>query len=188
MAAIPDPIDDAHHAVLCTDGSNVSDQGSNYWKSYMDNQLSISTLAGDLATMARLRCASWRVPPNWSFKGPFKTPAPSKDPSVPEPGRPTAPLLFLSSKWDPVTPLRNVYSMASRHILVENSMGHTLAGGGKVNECAKRVVSEYFDKGVVPKKEVMCEGVKSPWDGKPLRNAAVQESIRRRTKYNLLGV
>ncbi|OAR00205.1 hypothetical protein LLEC1_01183 [Akanthomyces lecanii] len=178
--------DDAYKAVLCGDGSNVSDQDSNYWKRYMDRQVSISTLAGDVATMARLSCAGWRVRPNWSFKGPFKTPAPSKDPSAPEAGHPAAPLLFLSSRWDPVTPLRSAYTMASRHpgagVLVENSMGHTLIGAGKVSECSKQVVSEYFDKGVVPKKEVLCEGVKSPWDGKPLG------VIRRRTTYNLLGV
>lgn len=192
MAGVPIPIDDAYYAVSCADGSNVSDQDSKYWKSFMDKQLSISTLAGDVATISRLGCAGWHVRPNWSFKGPFKTPAPSKDPSAPEPGRPAAPLLFLSSKWDPVTPLRNVYSMASRHpgagVLIGDSMGHTLAGAGKVSECSKKVMSGYFDKGVVPKKEVMCEGIKSPWDGKDVWDVGVRESIRRRTKYNLLGV
>ncbi|KAM3460439.1 hypothetical protein BB8028_0001g03080 [Beauveria bassiana] len=183
---------DPYNAVICTNGVDVSGENSTYWRSYMERQGSISTFFGELVASARLACAAWRVRPNWSFKGPFKTPTASKDPSSPESNRPAAPLLFLSSKWDPVTPLRNARAMASRHpgagVLVEGSMGHCALGGGYVSKCLKSVVSEYFDKGVVPEKEVSCKGTKNPWSDIFHQNTAAQGLMQERNRHHFLGV
>ncbi len=82
--------------------------------------------------------------------------------------------------------------MAERHpgagILVTDSMGHCAIGSGRVGACTSKVVSEYFDKGVVPKEEVFCERVKDPWGVVTAQDLRVQELMRKRTRFNLLGV
>ncbi|KAJ6787356.1 hypothetical protein PWT90_05947 [Aphanocladium album] len=178
--------------VLCSDGDDVTDKNATFWKGYMGDQLAISPNFGESWSVIRLTCAAWRTRPNWSFKGPFKTPAASRDPSAPEPGKPAAPLLFLSTRYDPVTPLRNARAMASQHpgagVLVTEAMGHSAIGHGRASDCTKKIVSEYFDKGIVPKKEVVCPGVKAPWDALSAQDVHVQELIRKRTKFDFLGI
>ncbi|TQV98095.1 Peptidase S33, tripeptidyl-peptidase [Cordyceps javanica] len=182
---------EANRAVLCVDGDDVSNENHTYWKKYMEDQISISSAFGDLWAEGRLACAGWRARSNWSFKGPFKTPAASKTASAPEPDRPAAPLLFLSSEWDPVTPLRNARAMASQHpgagVLVLGSMGHGALRSGIENECVTTVVSEYFDKGIVPEKEVYCSATKHPWKSSPIQTQHLEE-LMRKTRYNLLGI
>lgn len=179
-------------AVLCSDGDDVTGKNATYWMTYLQDLNAISPLFGESWTVVRLACAGWRTRPNWSFKGPFKTPAASKDPSAPEAGRPAAPLLFLSSRWDPVTPLRNARAMAKLHpgagVLVTEAMGHSAVGNGLATDCTRRIVAEYFDKGVVPDKETACPGVKSPWDEMSSQAVEMKGSIRERTRFEFLGV
>lgn len=179
-------------AVLCTDGDDVTDKNATYWGAYLDDQVAVSSLFGAVWTTIRLMCAGWPVRPNWSFKGPFTTPKASTDASAPEKGRPAAPLLFMSSRWDPVTPLRAARAMASNHpgagLLIQESMGHSVLGSGVASACTREVVSEYFDKGTVPDEEVVCEGVRQPWDQFSVQDAQVLELAQRRTRFRPLGV
>ena len=55
------------------------------------------------------QCAGWPYRAKWAFDGPFQTPPPGTETG------PEAPLLFLSSEFDPVTPLTAVIAMAEHH-------------------------------------------------------------------------
>ena len=164
-----DPIipEDARTAIVCADGEDVTHYDMSDWDDYLQTQLSISSLAGAFWTTLRLLCAGWRIRPKWSFNGPFQTPQPSRHGENPSPGQPAAPLLFASTLLDPVTPLRNARANSKNHpgagVLVQNSTGHCLILG-PVGDCAKSVVSAYFETGVVPDHEVTCESERSPWD------------------------
>ncbi|OAA70321.1 Peptidase S33 tripeptidyl aminopeptidase-lik [Cordyceps fumosorosea ARSEF 2679] len=175
---------DAYHAVMCADGDDVTLKDSTFWKDYMKLQMSISPLFGEFWAEARLGCAGWAARPKWSYKGPFRTPTASKDPSAPEPDRPAAPLLFLSNEWDPVTPLRNARSMASQHpgagVVVARSMGHTAFDVG--NQCLKNAISVYFKKGVVPKEEVYCNSTKDLWSNTVADDRQLQKWMQTRTR------
>lgn len=48
---------EANAAILCSDGDDVSDKNSTYWRNYMEKQLSQSSLFGGLWTSVRMSCA-----------------------------------------------------------------------------------------------------------------------------------
>jgi len=83
--------------------------------------------------------------------------------------RPEAPLLFLSSRFDPVTPLSSAYAMSARHpgssVMVQESAGHTALHSAQSN-CTKLVVQKYFETGEVPMMGKICEA-----SGKPFSNS-----------------
>ena len=158
---------DAQSAVVCLDGDDVTDKSNTFWWIFLQKHISVSRLAGSFWTNMRLGCAGWRYRPNWPFRGPFKTPHPSKSVRAPEHGRPSAPLLFMSNRLDPVTPLRSARNMAKSHpssgVLVQESVGHCVILGA-MGPCVKKALAEYFDKGVVASEEVSCEPTSGPWD------------------------
>lgn len=155
---------DAQTAIICIDGDDVTNFTNDKWREYLAKQLSISSVAGAFWTTLRLACVGWRSRPNWIFKGPFTTP---KATSPPVAGRPAAPLLFMSNRYDPATPVRNARAMAKSHpdagVLVHESMGHCVILG-PMGSCVRGVLSRYFDTGHVPSEEVICEAERGPWD------------------------
>lgn len=168
---------DSQSAIICIDGKDVTNLTNSDWRDYVRKQISISSLGGAFWATLRISCAGWTSRPNWPFKGPFTTPPPSKSAKSPEPGHPAAPLLFISTRLDPVTPLRNARSMAEAHpgagVMVLESTGHCVTNNA-VGSCAKGVLSAYFDIGAVPSKETTCEPTRGPWD---------VEETRRETTY-----
>lgn len=173
--------DEAGSAILCSDGDDVTDKDLHYWHGYIEKQNSISKSFGYTWSGIRMACAGWKGRSNWPFKGPFTSPSPSKDPSKPEDGRPAAPILYLSNRLDPVTPLRSAEGMVKAHpgagLLVQESMGHTVLGADGPNACNVPIVQEYFATGKVPAKGTTCPGLDAwkPQDG----NATATRSVKR---------
>lgn len=154
-------------AILCGDGDNITGHDLFWWRRYINEQLSNSSVLGAWWATIRFACSGWRFRPNWSFKGPFTTPEASKSASSPVPGRPAAPLLFLSNRLDPVTPLSAARAMAKNHpgagVVVQEAMGHCAFATAQ-SPCTKKAVADYFDSGVVPSREVSCATTCGPWD------------------------
>ncbi|KAM3505677.1 hypothetical protein MY11210_007867 [Beauveria gryllotalpidicola] len=165
--ASADGFPDASSAVLCGDGDDITGRDTAFWRAYVAKQLAQSSVAGATWSNIRLACSSWRAPAKWQFHGPFTTPAPSDNASAPEPGRPAAPVLFLSNRFDPVTPLRAARKVAQKYpgaaVLVQDAMGHCVFGAHPPTDCTRAVVRRYFDEGVVPSEETTCEAVCKPW-------------------------
>lgn len=147
---------DAQSVIVCSDGDSPADLTIPEWTDYflqLRNQSAIGTPWSEV----RFNCAGWTARPRYRFTGPFSTPA--HDPSLAE-GKPAAPLLFMSSRIDPVTPLANAYAMAARHpgsgVLVQESVGHC-ALGAAVSSCTEKAVRAYFENGTVPEEGTVCE-------------------------------
>lgn len=162
--------DEAQSAILCGDGEDITGRNATFWRDYVARQLAQSSVAGAFWSDIRLACTNWLLRAKWQFRGPFTTPAPSGDASAPEAGKPAAPLLFLSNRLDPVTPLRAARRVAAKYpgagLLVQDAMGHCVFGNRAPTECAKSVVRRYFDEGVVPDGETTCEAACDPWGDK----------------------
>ncbi|TQW01113.1 proteinase [Cordyceps javanica] len=158
---------DAQSAVLCGDGEAITGRNTTFWRAYAAKQIAQSAVAGARWSDIRISCSNWRTPAKWQFHGPFTTPKPSKNASVPEAGRPAAPIFFLSNRWDPVTPLRAARRVAEKYpgasVLVQESMGHCVFGSPRVTDCTRDLVRRYFDEGVVPSEETTCEAACQPW-------------------------
>ncbi|UKZ49491.1 hypothetical protein TrVGV298_003738 [Trichoderma virens] len=163
-AARPSNIVEAQSAVVCNDGDDISHKGVSWWRKYVQSQMDTSSIFGAEWSTIRLPCSSWRIRPNWKFKGPFTTPDP--DPSL-QPGRPAAPILFLSNRLDPVTPLRAAQAMAKQHpgagVLIQEAMGHCAVASAP-SECTRRVVADYFESGIIPSDLSACKADCGPWD------------------------
>lgn len=155
---------DTVNAVVCADGDDVTDKDIAWWRRYVDQLSSLSKIWGATWAEIRFPCSSWPFKNNWSFKGPFTTP---KHDSTPVEGRPSAPLLFLANRFDPVTPVTAARAMAHAHpgaqLVVKESMGHGVVPGPE-SPCTDKIVADYFDKGVVPDEEIVCEADCGPWD------------------------
>ena len=157
---------DAMDGVLCGDGEDVSGKNMTYWQGYVDTLSSVSKVWGDRWAEIRFACSRWPFTSKFRFDGPFTTPSSSPDRL---PDRPSAPLLFFSNRFDPVTPLRAARAMSSQHtdsaVVIKESMGHGAMAGAR-SECLEKIAAEYFDTGKLPENGTTCEAECGPWDKK----------------------
>ncbi|PTB66068.1 hypothetical protein BBK36DRAFT_1203627 [Trichoderma citrinoviride] len=163
-ATKPSIIIEAQNAVVCSDGDDISGKDLAWWRKYVRSQLDVSNIFGATWSTIRMPCSGWRIRPNWSFKGPFTTP--DADASL-QSGRPAAPILFLSNRLDPVTPLRAAQAMAAQHpgarVLIQEGMGHCAVASAP-SKCTREVVADYFESGVIPSDLSPCSVECHPWD------------------------
>lgn len=117
--------------------------------------------------VSRRDLSDWAFRPKYKFEGPFGMPEASGDGSGPEEGRPAAPILFLSNRWDPVTPPAHARvvmdSFPGAGLVVQESTGHC-ATLGAIGPCVRDIMAEYFATGAVPEEEVTCEATRGIWD------------------------
>lgn len=158
------PGDEAGLAVICGDGDDVTSKDLAWWKSYVRQQVSRSRILGSYWSSIRFGCSSWRFRANWRFQGPFTTPPANKKGVT---GVPTAPLLLMSNRLDPVTPLSAALAMGAGHpgsgLVVQETMGHTVAGM-YASSCVDNILADYFEFGTVPPKVTYCQPARKPWD------------------------
>lgn len=156
---------DGHQAIACADQVDITDRTRFDWRASLDDYARTSMMIGGPAFMSQTMCAGWKMRPSWVFRGPFTTPEPID--GLLEEGRPAAPLLFLSNRVDPVTPLAHARIMRESFpragLVVQESMGHC-ATLGALGPCVKDIVAEYFATGKVPQEEVSCEPTRGVWD------------------------
>ncbi|KAF6785757.1 peptidase tripeptidyl-peptidase protein [Colletotrichum sojae] len=161
--APPSSLGDGGQAVLCGDGEDSTGMSMAEYAAYAATLKEQSPTFAGYWSQIRLACTGWGVRPKWRYMGPFGTPA--HDAAGVE-GKPAAPLLFLSSRLDPVTPLRNARRMSRAHagsvVVVQESAGHcTMATGSR---CTTAVIRNYLEHGEVPAEETVCEADCGPWD------------------------
>ncbi|KAJ4393497.1 hypothetical protein N0V93_002709 [Gnomoniopsis smithogilvyi] len=153
---------DAQAAIACGDARfyNPEDhpKGANltYWGDYVTKlEHQSPTFAPFWATVGSA-CAGWGIVAKWGYKGPWTTP--SADPSLKD-DAPAAPILFTSSRLDPVTPLENAYKMSANHpnssVLVLDTVGHCASGNGW-SECFNEAIRAYLENGTLPENGTMC--------------------------------
>lgn len=166
VSAMPQVEDEQGAAVLCGDGSDISGRSIAWWQKQVSKQRKQSKLFGHSWASMRFSCSAWPLRANWNFRGPFRSPAHS---ITPETDRPAAPLLFLSSLLDPVTPLNVTEKVAKSHVgsivVIQKSLGHT-AWASAPSKCTWKIVSEYLFQGSMPENGTMCEADCGPWDAK----------------------
>jgi pimeloyl-ACP methyl ester carboxylesterase len=147
---------DAQNAIACGDGEVQTNMTIPDFQDYLDKLQSDSPDFGAAWSNLRLACKGWRVRPKYRFTGPWVTPPP--DGTLVE-GKPAAPILFVSSTVDPVTPLRMAKAARADHpgsgLLVQNNVGHgTVTVPGR---CRDNHIKMYWDTGIVPPEGTVCQ-------------------------------
>ncbi|KAI8961809.1 TAP-like protein-domain-containing protein [Daldinia sp. FL1419] len=157
---------DAEFAVACGDADSAMDQSIPEFENYVSEILKQSPDFGAGWAQIRLACVGWKVRPKYRFTGPFTTP--EADPNG-APGKPKAPILFVTSRYDPVTPYANAVAMSKDHagsrVLVQESPGHgALFAPGK---CREDYVKKYLATGELPPEGTSCQPDCTPFQECP---------------------
>lgn len=157
---------DAQRAIACGDGLPTGNLTVEEFLEHFNHLKSDSPEFGGSWSSVRLGCAGWKVHPKYNFQGPWVTP--EADASLVE-GKPAAPVLLVSSRNDPVTPLRNAYEMSKGHpgsrVIVQENAGHgSLMSPGK---CREELIRKYFQTGEVPDEHTVCEPDCKPFEDCP---------------------
>lgn len=139
-------------AILCADGVDQQYLGFDEFAEYWHLLQSMSSAAGDVWAMLRMKCAAWKITASYKFEGEFG-------------GNTSHPILFVSNTADPVTPLRSGRIMHSRFpnsaLLVNDQAGH--CSFSAINMCALGKIKEYFQTGALPKNNTLCIPPPSPY-------------------------
>jgi pimeloyl-ACP methyl ester carboxylesterase len=181
---------DAMKAISCGDGESQSNLTVPGFIDHVGRLKSDSPDFGVPWSRLRLQCKGWPFRPKYRFTGPWETP--EADPNIVE-GKPAAPLMFISSTIDPVTPLANAHEASKSHpgsrVLVQNNVGHgSILVPGK---CRDAFVKKYFASGELPPEDTLCEADCTPF--KPCSQAGlsafgVSESLEAWRERPPLGI
>ncbi|KAI3559239.1 hypothetical protein CABS01_02372 [Colletotrichum abscissum] len=167
---------DGGQAVLCGDGEDNTNMTLADYRAYVAVLESQSPTFAGYWGQIRSACTSWLVRPKWRFTGPFTTPP--HDAAVVE-GRPAAPLLFMSSRLDPVTPLRNAFKASEGHpgsvVVIQESVGHAAFATG--SKCTTKILREYLEHGTVPESGTVCQPDCGPWDGDACKSDSLSVNV-----------
>ncbi|KAI5456007.1 TAP-like protein-domain-containing protein [Mariannaea sp. PMI_226] len=153
---------DAQSAIACGDGAPQTAMTADGFLDYINRLKSDSPDFGPQWSSIRLSCTGWPFRPAYHFSGPWTTP--KADPSLVQ-GKPAAPILFVSSLIDPVTPLANAYEAAKWHpgsiVLMQDNVGHgaSLTPG----KCRTQHIQKYFATGELPEADVNCKADCEPF-------------------------
>lgn len=83
-----------------------------YWQAYLEKLKQQSPTLVPFWSRISSTCSGWRIKPKWGFSGPWTTPP--ADVNLND-DAPAAPILFTSTRLDPVTPLTNAFAMSNSH-------------------------------------------------------------------------
>lgn len=155
---------DALYAISCLDGEDVTGNSVEWWVDYAAEMKNVSTIYGEPISQILFACSSWPYKANKRFTGPFTTTRFSANITS---DKPAAPLLFVNSRFDPVTPISSARKMAREHpgagVVVLEAVGHGALTSAP-SKCLAGILSEYFDGGVVKEEERVCKAECGPWD------------------------
>jgi hypothetical protein len=103
--------EEASYAIRCSDAAdNQTEHDLAYYSDEIIKFKNQSATFGAKWTTIPFQCVGYRLRPKYQFRGPWVTPPAELDL---KPGAPGAPLLFLASRIDPVTPFINANAMST---------------------------------------------------------------------------
>lgn len=159
---------------ICNDGEDFTHISSIDLQDYIADLQNLSPTLGSYWAQFGVICSGWKLRPAWRFAGPYGrniSHAPERlwkwhsrdiqQPLVEHTRSPHGnnPVLFLSSRKDPVTPLRNAVAMSQLHpgssVVIQESIGHC-ATYSSPSTCTKRIVEAYFANGTMPQNGTSC--------------------------------
>ncbi|KAI5860691.1 TAP-like protein-domain-containing protein [Durotheca rogersii] len=166
-------LDEALAAIMCGDGIQQS-MSLDEFEVYIGQLKNQSKDFGGQWSERRFWCLSWRVRAAYNFGGPWRTDAADSTPIY---GVPAAPLLFVTSALDPLTPQTGAWAMSEKHtgsrVLVQNSMGHGTLG--TPGTCRDGYLARYFATGEIPPEGTVCEPDCFPFQPCPATEVAAHD-------------
>ncbi|OAQ67964.2 peptidase S33, tripeptidyl-peptidase [Pochonia chlamydosporia 170] len=145
-------------SIACADANDTTGQPLQHWKRLLQRLENQYPKLGAMTASTSILCSGWQSHPKYRFTGPFTSPEPDEREVE---GRPSAPLLLLSSLYDPITPLASARTVAKGHpgarVVMQRGVGHCTLLAGPSN-CTRGVMRAYMATGDVPAEGTVCEG------------------------------
>lgn len=169
--------DGASSGIACSDGpGDRLTQSKEDYMHYANSLIAQSSLIGASWAEIQIPCTAWQAHAHWRYEGDFRN-------------KIAHPILFAGNTIDPVTPLRNAFTMAKGFegagVLHQDSEGHCTYSG--LSMCSMKAIRRYFQTGELPGKKaglreldgwdgvgMLCETDRKPFDGYE-RNGNVPE-------------
>lgn len=154
---------EADSAILCQDGGSGADGGRSNatlaeMAAYVDELKDQSEMVAGNWARIQMACTGWTV------KARGLAPRYRQHPQRP-PTETKNPILFVSTRLDPVTPLRNAEKarteFAGAGLLVQESEGHCSVSAPSA--CSAARIGRYFADGVVDGFTAVCGADATPW-------------------------
>ncbi|KAI3556670.1 hypothetical protein CABS01_00922 [Colletotrichum abscissum] len=153
---------DVLSSVLCTDiVDDVVNRNISFYENLLKELKNQSETTGTAVTGAvPISCAGRKIRPPYAFTGPFNGLAANANDSK----APAAPLLITSSRYDPITPLRNALHVQKGHpgsaVVIQETSGH--GATSNPSACLVKIVRDYFYEGKLPESGTVCESACKP--------------------------
>ncbi|KAK1756500.1 Tripeptidyl aminopeptidase [Echria macrotheca] len=143
-------IADASVAIFCSDTAVAGSRTLAWSEEVARFHANQSASTGEAWARFLLSCSGWPFTPAYHIPQPTYTKWLG-----------AAPLLLVSTRYDPATPLGNAYALARRYpesaaVVVQESAGHT-AFISSPSRCVGAILGEYFSSGKVPDGGAVCE-------------------------------
>ncbi|KAF6806148.1 TAP domain-containing protein [Colletotrichum sojae] len=153
--AIPAPeYGDSSLAITCSDNFLRTDDPADV-VTIIEKSMELSRFLGDWVTYTLLYCASWKLELKQRFVRGFNDPVVLSTPP-----------LLAGTEHDVVTPLISAVnasaSFPGSSVLRFNTFGHGLVNQPSL--CTAKAVREYFEDGVLPPTDTVCEPAAHPWE------------------------
>jgi pimeloyl-ACP methyl ester carboxylesterase len=151
-------------SILCGDGDDITTRTKANHTDYLALLESQSELSAPIWAEITLHCIHWpkslRPSSKNRFTGPFASKKSDYDPKG-------SPILFIGNTADPVTPVHNAHKMSKEHegsvVLTQDVPGHCSTENNP-STCLFPIVRAFFANGTLPERNLVCEGIKKPWD------------------------
>ncbi|KEF61897.1 uncharacterized protein A1O9_03469 [Exophiala aquamarina CBS 119918] len=155
---------EASVSILCGDGDDITARTKANHTNYLALLESQSELSAPIWAEITLHCIHWpwslRPSSKNRFNGPFRSKLSDYNPRG-------SPLLFIGNTADPVTPVYNAHKMSKGHegsvVLTQDIPGHCSTENNP-SRCLFPIVRAFFANGTLPERDLVCEGIRKPWD------------------------
>lgn len=141
-------------AIACGDAITAPEDPEVY-RRFFKNLAEKSAFASQIWGRYHLQCAEWKISAKWRYTDALA-------------GNTSHPLLILSPRFDPVTPLSDAKAVQKRYVgsglLLQNSNGHSTLSSPSL--CTAKHVRAYFLNGTVPQNGTECDVDELPFIGK----------------------
>ena len=159
---------EASDSVVCGDANDLRHYGISKWREVVESFKARYPKVYGLGEFSPFQCAGWQTRPKYRFTGPFRSPEADQFDAAED--RSSAPLLLLSSLYDPITPLGSAHRVSKGHpgskVLTQNSVGHcTLLASPSL--CTRKVIQAYMENGTMPNDGAVCQGDCKPFQDCP---------------------
>lgn len=146
---------DLLHAVGCGDADPQTYDCAAY-QAFFADLTRVAPTVGPFWVVLHLECTQWQVRLKWHYTGMLEAHSMAH------------PMLILQTRFDPVTPLRDVLAVRARYegagLLVQDSYGHMSLS--TPSACTAKYVRAYLEEGTMPKEGTVCEPDELPlWAG-----------------------